>query len=97
MRTPISSAVAALPRNETLKRGVYSLAIPDRMHRYQYVLSLLPGDQVDDLFQDGLLGCQFRRHDVGMLGRAWLTSCPTRMSLADYNFWKCDLRFLTNS
>ena len=55
MRTPISSAISALPRNETLKRGVYSLAIPDRMRRYQHVLSLLPGDQVDGLFQDGLL------------------------------------------
>ena len=55
MRTPISSTVAALPRNETLKRGVYSLAIPDRMRRYQYVLSLLPGGQVEGLFQEGLL------------------------------------------
>ncbi len=58
MRTPISSAIDALPRNETLKRGVYSLAIPDRMRRYQHVLSLLPGEQVDGLFQDGLLGSQ---------------------------------------
>ncbi len=56
MRTPISSTVSALPRNETLKRGVYSLAIPDRMRRYQHVLSLLPAGQVDELFQDGLLG-----------------------------------------
>ncbi|MGA9471281.1 MAG: asparagine synthase (glutamine-hydrolyzing) [Terriglobales bacterium] len=55
MRGPISSAIAALPRNETLKRGAYSLAIPERMARYQHVLSLLPGDQVDGLFQDGLL------------------------------------------
>jgi asparagine synthase (glutamine-hydrolysing) len=55
VRTPISSAVAALPRNEALKRGVYSLAIPDRIRRYQHVLSLLPGEQVDKLFQDGLL------------------------------------------
>lgn len=55
MRTPISSTVAALPRNETLKRGVYSLAVPDRMRRYQHVLSLLPGDQVEGLFQEGLL------------------------------------------
>lgn len=55
MRTPISSTVATLPRNEALKRGVYSLAIPDRMRRYQHVLSILPGDQVDGLFQDGLL------------------------------------------
>lgn len=55
VRTSISSAVTALPRNETLKRGVYSLAIPERMRRYQHVLSILPGGQVDDLFQDGLL------------------------------------------
>src|ERR1700728_822451 len=56
MRTPISSTVAALPRNETLKRGVRSLAIPDRMQRYQHVLSILPGDKIDELFHDGLLG-----------------------------------------
>jgi len=55
IRTPISSAIAALPRNETLKRGVHSLAIQDRLHRYQRVLSILPGDDVDNLFQDGLL------------------------------------------
>jgi len=55
MRTPISSTVSALPRNEMLKRGVQSLAIPDRMRRYQSVLSLLPGDQIEGLFQDGLL------------------------------------------
>jgi asparagine synthase (glutamine-hydrolysing) len=55
VRGPISSTVAALPRNEMLKRGVQSLATTDRMRRYQNVLSLLPGPQVDDLFQDGLL------------------------------------------
>jgi asparagine synthase (glutamine-hydrolysing) len=55
VRTPISTTVAALRRNETLKRGVHSLAIPDRMRRYQNVLSLLPGDQVDGLFHEGLL------------------------------------------
>jgi asparagine synthase (glutamine-hydrolysing) len=55
VRTSISSAVAALPRNETLKRGVNSLAIGDRMHRYQHVLSILSGDEIDGLFQDGML------------------------------------------
>ena len=55
IRAPISSTVTALPRNEMLKRGVHSLAIPDRMRRYQYVLSLLPEGQVEGLFQDGLL------------------------------------------
>jgi len=56
MRAPVASAISALPRNETLKRGAYSVGVPDRMHRYQNVLSLLPGEQVDNLFQDGLLG-----------------------------------------
>src|SRR5246127_230402 len=55
MRTPISTTVAALPRNETLKRGVHSLAIPDRMRRYQNVLSLLPGEEIEGLFHEGLL------------------------------------------
>jgi len=55
VRTPISSAISALPRNETLKRGVYALDVPDRFKRYQHVLSIMPGDQVDGLFQDGLL------------------------------------------
>jgi asparagine synthase (glutamine-hydrolysing) len=55
MRTPIASAIAMLPRNETLKRGVYSLDVKDRMQRYQSVLSLLPGNEIDDLFKDGML------------------------------------------
>ena len=55
VRATISSTITALPRNETLKRGVYSLAIPDRLRRYQHVLSILPADQVDGLFQNGLL------------------------------------------
>jgi asparagine synthase (glutamine-hydrolysing) len=54
-RSGLAAAAAALPRNETLKRGVHSLAIPDRMRRYQHVLSLLPGGEVDGLFQDGVL------------------------------------------
>lgn len=55
VRGTVSSAIGVLPRNETLKRGVYSLGIPDRLRRYQHVLSLLPGERIDSLFQDGLL------------------------------------------
>ena len=51
----ISSMVQALPRSETLKRGVRSLDTPERLARYQQVLSLLPGDQVDSLFQPEVL------------------------------------------
>lgn len=55
IRTPIASTVAALPRNETLKRGVYSLATPERLRRYQQVLSIVPGTQIDGLFRPGVL------------------------------------------
>jgi asparagine synthase (glutamine-hydrolysing) len=55
LRGAAAAAISALPRNEMLKRGVYSLDIPDRMQRYQHVFSLLPGEDVDGLFQDGML------------------------------------------
>jgi asparagine synthase (glutamine-hydrolysing) len=55
MRAPITSVIAALPRNETLKRGIYSLDVKDRMRRYQHVLSLLPGTEIDSLFKEGVL------------------------------------------
>lgn len=38
-----------------LKRGLYSLDVEDRLQRYQNVLSILPGAEVDELFQDGLI------------------------------------------
>ncbi len=55
VRTAVGSVITALPRNETLKRGVHSLDVPERMRRYQHVLSLLPGSEIDGLFQDGIL------------------------------------------
>jgi asparagine synthase (glutamine-hydrolysing) len=56
LRTPVGAAVNALPRNEMLKRGVYALDIPDRMRRYEHVLSLMPGREVDGLFHADMLG-----------------------------------------
>lgn len=55
LRAPLSSAVRALPRNETLKRGVYALGTPGRMRKYQYVFSIMPGETVDGLFQPGTI------------------------------------------
>jgi len=55
IRRPIGCAVSALPRNETLKRGIYSLDISDRMRRIEHVFSLLPGDEVDALFREEVL------------------------------------------
>ena len=54
-RFPLVNTINALPRNDTLKRGVNSLGIDDRLKRYQSVLSILPGDTIDELFLDGLV------------------------------------------
>ena len=71
-RARIASVIAALPRNETLKRGVHSLDVGDRVHFYEHVLSLLPGSAVDGLFQDGLLDDSVD-HD---LRECWSTLLP---------------------
>jgi asparagine synthase (glutamine-hydrolysing) len=55
VRLMLGSAIAQLPRNETLKRGVVSLGVEDRLRRYQHVFSLLPSEAVDGLFREGLL------------------------------------------
>jgi len=55
LRSSVSSAVNYLPRNETLKRGVRSLGIEERLRRYQQVFSIAPSTTIDGLFQDHLL------------------------------------------
>jgi asparagine synthase (glutamine-hydrolysing) len=55
VRSLLGSAITQLPRNETLKRGVMSLAQPDRLRRYQHVFSLASRETVDGLFRDGRL------------------------------------------
>ena len=47
-----ASVVSKLPRNETLKRGVQSLGVSDRLTRYQDVFSLVPAETVNGLFRD---------------------------------------------
>lgn len=54
-RTPVERAVGMLPRNETLKRGLYAMGSSGSSDRRERILSLLPGQQIDGLFQDGLL------------------------------------------
>jgi asparagine synthase (glutamine-hydrolysing) len=51
----IASGINRLPRNETAKRGVYSLGVRDRLSRYQHVFSLAPAGIIDGLFRPGLL------------------------------------------
>ena len=55
LRTGIKSGINYLPRNETLKRGVFSLDRKGQLERYQNVFSIMPGETIDGLFKPGLL------------------------------------------
>jgi asparagine synthase (glutamine-hydrolysing) len=55
LRRGVETGVECLPRNEALKRGMYSLNVEQQMQRYQNVFSLMPGGSVDGLFKAGLL------------------------------------------
>ena len=55
LRSSIAGVVNALPRQESLKRAMFSLGVEDRMHRYQQIFSIQRPEIVDSLFQDGLL------------------------------------------
>src|SRR5579871_1849591 len=54
-RAPLEWAARSLPRNEALKRGTYAFGNSDAQHRYERILSLLPREQVDGLFREGVL------------------------------------------
>lgn len=54
-RAPLASAIGALPRNETLKRGLHALSGGSMQERVERTLSLLPGEQIQDLFREGVL------------------------------------------
>ena len=54
VRGLVGATIEKLPRNETLKRGVHSLDVGNRLERYQQVFSLAPAEQIDSLFRDDL-------------------------------------------
>ena len=65
LRSVIGFVANQLPRNETLKRAVSSLATGDRLRRYQDVFSLAPAETIDGLFQDGSMNGNSEHELVG--------------------------------
>jgi asparagine synthase (glutamine-hydrolysing) len=55
LRSPITGAISRLPRNEMLKRGVYSLHVGDRLRRFERTFSLVPDETMNEMFHDGLI------------------------------------------
>jgi len=78
LRTMIGFVANRLPRNETLKRGISSLATEDRLRRYQHVFSLAPAETIDGLFQDGATN----GNPAGELVKYWRPLAP-QMSEVD--------------
>ena len=68
VRNSFTLAINTLPRNETLKRGVYSLNILNRLQRYQHVFSIIPGETVNTFFRMDCCRLTQRRRGLGMLG-----------------------------
>jgi asparagine synthase (glutamine-hydrolysing) len=68
----VGSAIKQLPRNETLKRGLYSLDVDDRLERYQQVFSLAPVEQINGLFRDDSLPINWDNQPVD----AWRELLP---------------------
>ncbi len=54
-RSPLKSLINSLPRSETLKRGIYSLDLPERLRRYQNVFSINPAETIEGIFIKGLI------------------------------------------
>ena len=79
VRQVIGSAVNRLPRNETAKRGVYALAIDDRLKRYEHVFALAPMDTIDGLFVDGVLP----RESAELAVEYWSDLLPQMQHLDD--------------
>jgi asparagine synthase (glutamine-hydrolysing) len=55
MQKLIGKLLSMLPRNESIRRGLYSLEVPQRMIRYQQVFSVMSESLIDGLFQDKVL------------------------------------------
>lgn len=66
-RTPVEKVIGALPRNETLKRGLYALSSSDTKDRTGRFLSLLPRDQIESLFREGVL----KEHSEEKVQQCW--------------------------
>ena len=54
-RKVLTSCLGAIPRNEVIKRGLFSLAIEEKIERYEQVFSMLPSSLIDGLFHTDIL------------------------------------------
>jgi asparagine synthase (glutamine-hydrolysing) len=55
MRKPIGKLLSTISKSESIRRGLHSLEVQQRMRRYQQVFSVMSGSLIDGLFQDKVI------------------------------------------
>jgi asparagine synthase (glutamine-hydrolysing) len=55
LQNVLGNSLRLLPRNEAIKRALYSIGEKERLPRYQKIFSILNGGAIDALFREGLL------------------------------------------
>ena len=55
MRKPIGKLLSKMSKSESIRRGLHSLEVPQKMIRYQQVFSVMSESLLDGLFQDNVL------------------------------------------
>ena len=55
LRKPFSKILSLLSRKESIRRGLYSLEVPQRMIRYQQIFSVMSESLIDGLFKEKVL------------------------------------------
>ena len=55
MRKPIGKLLSTISKSESIRRGLHSLEVPQKLIRYQQVFSVMSGSLIDGLFQDEVL------------------------------------------
>lgn len=93
VREVVKGFLTKYSRSETIRRSLYSLDVDDRMQRYQQVFSLLPDNEINNLFLNGLPPI-----DTGSeILKCWESLIPLlkiRMNLEDFSFLKSVHRYL---
>jgi asparagine synthase (glutamine-hydrolysing) len=72
VRDCVGAVIEKLPRNETLKRGIHSLSVDNRLERYQQVFSLAPAKQIDALFREDVCTARLNNKTID----AWRALVP---------------------
>lgn len=55
LRLALSCGLKFFPHGDALKRGLYSMDVPQRIRRYQHIFSIMPGEAIDGLFREDIL------------------------------------------